>query len=610
MIQPQPTPQMLADLQRSADWLRAGRHADARRQLAELLRTRPGLFDGHWLLATSYAQTGEFLRARKELQACARLRPGDARVQLLLGQVLAAGNQAAEAEQALRRALELDPGSVAAAGALARVLLAGGRAGDARTLLEPFARKADANVDTLAFYGHILMVLGLPAEAADAFAAVVERLPGNAEARLRLAAALADAGQAAEAENQVRTATRQAGRSPEAAFVLARALMGQGRFEEAEAELLQVVRAQPMHATAQHNLSELVWMRTGDVAAASAELDAALRGEPRAAVLRIAKARLLVNAHRPEAALETLDEGLALAAGREPALLTAAANTALQVDGARALDYARRALAAAPADPGALTVFGNASLAVGRHADALATADRLCLQNPANGEALAMRADALRMAGDPACRELLDYTGLVRAELLDVPEGWSGLAAYVTDLATQIASIHTLKAHPVGNSLRQGSQVELVPERSDLAAIRAFPQAIDGPLRRYMAALGHGDDPMRRRNSGAYSISGMWSVRLRANGFHVNHYHPQGWISSACYLHLPPAVAAHRGEGWLKFGEPAFPTSPALEPEYYLKPEPGLLALFPSYMWHGTVPFPGGEADSRLTIAFDAVPRA
>jgi hypothetical protein len=100
----------------------------------------------------------------------------------------------------------------------------------------------------------------------------------------------------------------------------------------------------------------------------------------------------------------------------------------------------------------------------------------------------------------------------------------------------------------------------------------------------------------------------MWSVRLRPNGFHANHYHPQGWISSACYLHLPSAVRDRGGEGWIQFGEPAFPTTPPLEPEYFLRPEPGLLVLFPSYMWHGTVPFTGAPEDTRLTIAFDVVP--
>ena len=81
--------------------------------------------------------------------------------------------------------------------------------------------------------------------------------------------------------------------------------------------------------------------------------------------------------------------------------------------------------------------------------------------------------------------------------------------------------------------------------------------------------------------------------------------HPRGWLSSAFYVDVPPALAEGR-QGWLKFGEPGPPTGPRLGPEHWVQPQPGLLALFPSYMWHGTAPF-GGEAP-RLTIAFDIVP--
>ena len=52
--------------------------------------------------------------------------------------------------------------------------------------------------------------------------------------------------------------------------------------------------------------------------------------------------------------------------------------------------------------------------------------------------------------------------------------------------------------------------------------------------------------------------------------------------------------------------QPPFPTSPSLEPLRYEKPEPGKLVQYPTYMWHGTVPFTGDE--TRLTIAFDVVP--
>ncbi len=77
-----------------------------------------------------------------------------------------------------------------------------------------------------------------------------------------------------------------------------------------------------------------------------------------------------------------------------------------------------------------------------------------------------------------------------------------------------------------------------------------------------------------------------------------------GWISSACYVAVPPAVESGH-EGWIQFGEPGVPTDRTLAAEHFVKPEPGRLVLFPSYMWHGTVPF-GGVAP-RLTIAFDLV---
>jgi hypothetical protein len=59
-------------------------------------------------------------------------------------------------------------------------------------------------------------------------------------------------------------------------------------------------------------------------------------------------------------------------------------------------------------------------------------------------------------------------------------------------------------------------------------------------------------------------------------------------------------------EGWIQFGEPGAPTRPALGPEHRLEPQAGHLVLFPSYMWHGALPFSGTE--TRLTFAFDAVP--
>ncbi len=109
------------------------------------------------------------------------------------------------------------------------------------------------------------------------------------------------------------------------------------------------------------------------------------------------------------------------------------------------------------------------------------------------------------------------------------------------------------------------------------------------------------------QRSAAFRFSGSWSCLLKPNGFHTNHIHPQGWISSAFYADVPGAVANHdTREGWFKLGESDLGLGATDVPERFVKPERGMLVLFPSYFWHGTVPF-GGNG-TRLTVAFDVVP--
>lgn len=519
----------------------------------------------------------------------------------------------ADAAKVLRRALDLAPADAAVAAAVARVTtlartwLTFGQTQLAADVLAPLAASRHVNGSILMLYGHALMAAGCKEEAEAVFRRWLKKEPSSKDAALRLAAVLADNGRPAEAEPLVREVAARHGTTPESAFVLGRALLGLARFEEAEDLFRHVVHARPDHQAAHANLMELVWMRCGDTREASRALDRALRAQPQLVGLRVTKSRLLLSARMPTEALAELDAGLAVAP-RDTALLTSAITVALELDGTRALEYAKKLQEGSPQDRAARVAIGNAYLASGDAAAALAIAGALRRSDPCDGQALAMTADAQRMLGDPRHRELLDYQHLVRADLIDVPPGWTSLDAYLDELAADLERVHVLRAHPVGNSLREGSQIPLVPHDSRFASIRAFPQAIDGPIRRYMQAIGPGNDPMRKRNTGRYRISGIWSVRLRPHGFHVNHYHPEGWISSACYLHLPQAVERPGGQGWLKFGEPAFPTRPDLEPEYFIRPRPGLLALFPSYMWHGTVPFAGAPEDTRVTIAFDVVP--
>jgi hypothetical protein len=98
-------------------------------------------------------------------------------------------------------------------------------------------------------------------------------------------------------------------------------------------------------------------------------------------------------------------------------------------------------------------------------------------------------------------------------------------------------------------------------------------------------------------------FTGSWSVRLRGKGFHANHVHPAGWLSSALYIALPESMEGSRDHaGWLALGEPQAELGLALPAPRLIEPKPGRLVIFPSTMWHGTRPFDDGE---RLTVAFD-----
>ena len=80
-----------------------------------------------------------------------------------------------------------------------------------------------------------------------------------------------------------------------------------------------------------------------------------------------------------------------------------------------------------------------------------------------------------------------------------------------------------------------------------------------------------------------------------------------GWISSCYYVAVPDVVKDPAAQqGWIKFGEPSFEVALKTPIRRSIEPAAGRLVLFPSYMWHGTVPF--HDAAARTTIAFDVVP--
>ena len=438
-------------------------------------------------------------------------------------------------------------------------------------------------------------------------AAEVTVAPTSVISHHNMASALGDAGRTVEAEACARKALSLGGKAPETWIVLARALQAQNRTDEAISTYAEAISRRPDYVEAITEQAQLLWMSGRSEAEARAPFEKALVVNPASSgLLQALGVFNLYVGMAPREVWQDLTQRLDRAKLSTVETEVAAVNLAIEFDPAIALAHAQRATEIDPSSVISWTNMAKAQLVAGHYAEASEILAGLVQVVPQDQTVLALHAATMRQLGRPDPLGLDDAEGLIWAMQIDVPEGWESLDVYLYDLARALETQHGYSRHPIGQSLRQGSQTPIDLRRVDDPVIQSFFTAIDRPIREHLKRLGLGKDPVRGRNTGDYRLQGCWSVRLKSGGFHEAHIHGQGWLSSACYIELPPAVDRGGQEGWMGFGVPPFSQMAPLEPLKVERPEPGKLVLFPSCMWHGTLPF--DDERHRLTIAFDIVP--
>ena len=477
--------------------------------------------------------------------------------------------------------------------AAARNALANGQEDALVGRLEAAARVACNHARLWQWTGLLYRALDEHEQALDAFAEAANADPDDAliahgRARVALEAGL-------DARALFDTAL---GLGPGGEVILGRAAarfaMGEG--EAAAGELAALLDRNPRWIQGHVQWAQLAAM-TGQATNATMTIDRAIKLEPGNPALWQAAIDILTKANRHDQAWRRADAAIAATGD----VASFALSRAAALSDAGEADLA----AAAFASLGDPNHIGHA-IGLARHAIRVNDGARLAMltEHWMDGDSAHLfwpyASIAWRQAGDPRA------TWLERDERLVLITDLTPQLPPLDRLADKLRDLHSRSGRFLDQSVRGGTQTDgpllsrLDPE------IRALRTAIVGAVDAYRAQLPPVDavHPMLRyRRDAPVRFAGSWSVRLAGAGHHSNHVHPQGWISSAFYVALPDRLDGE--SGWLTLGEPQVELGTGLAPMHRIEPKAGHLVLFPSMLWHGTVPFDAGE---RLSVAFDVAP--
>ena len=377
----------------------------------------------------------------------------------------------------------------------------------------------------------------------------------------------------------------------------AAALFADGRFEAAEFKIEHALDRSPFWIEGHMKLAQLR-SRMGKRDQATATVERAIHRHPGEEQLWIALFRLLIQSEQ----FEALDQAVARAPAklhRSETLLCYETIAAVERgDTARADRLFSRTSASLRRS---LQIYWIRHLLRARRlAEACQFIDG-ALKADTGPDLWPYAAIAWRLAQDPRSQWIEGEADCLTS-VVDMKDALPDLAA----LEQALRRLHVGKGEFLDQSVRNGSQTDGPLFSKVDPSIRALRTAIVSAVESYVQSLPPRDPAhplLGPARSSKIRFSGSWSVLLGGSGYHANHVHPQGWISSALYICVPkrgPDDAANAG--FLALGEPQAELGLPLRPSKEIEPKQGRLVLFPSYMWHGTRPFAAGE---RLTVAFD-----
>jgi Tfp pilus assembly protein PilF len=249
--------------------------------------------------------------------------------------------------------------------------------------------------------------------------------------------------------------------------------------------------------------------------------------------------------------------------------------------------------------------------AAGAHARALQLLQARLGARPFDSYSLALKWMALRsLDRAQEAAPFDDSRDWVRSFELEAPTPFADRPAFDTALFEQVRG-HPDLMQVSGQATVNGQRVEelLQAPLDPLGAVGGLQPLIEEKLQSCLQWM-HG-----RRHAFGAALPGRlqlrgWAVLMHTGGHETPHLHPGGVLSAVYYPRLPDVMKATAKTdlaGAIAFGQPDAFFPIAYTPEVgHWQPREGLLLVFPSYLWHHTLPF--ASAQPRLSLAFDGMP--